>query len=288
MEFTLYFYILCNNPIQIISAPADDLLIILMTSPVQFCEENIRPTIITYGKHSTADFCTGEETKIKLNKCIQSKSSKWKKVYSLHFQQPFHLTFVKKRHIPSDLLQVAQVYCGPRPTPSWNPGMRGTAAYFSPNPRRCCPIRRTMSRSDWHISLTGSVPSPSSWSSPFEVAEHAPFIWEVEAWTCRSPVPPLCAAQPLLCMLLAETRCFFRGGDDTPPSSLSDDEARLAVLSPSPMPWSNPTTLLDDFKKQDESSTSRDKQNFFFIFLGDVTRAVLHRLTGNSVSTLYA
>jgi len=31
-------------------------------------------------------------------------------------------------------------------------------------------------------------------------------------------------------VLTAVRRCFFRGGDRTPPSSLSDDEARLAAL----------------------------------------------------------
>ena len=75
---------------------------------------------------------------------------------------------------------------------------------------------------------------------------------------------PLCAAQPLLCMLLAKTRCFFRGGDDTPPSSLSDDEARLAVLAPSPIAEKDLRTQLNDCAEHNESSTSRDKQNLLY------------------------
>ena len=105
------------------------------------------------------------------------------------------------------------------------------APYFNPNPLKCWPTRRTISRSVGDNTFTGVTKGGSSWSLgvPLGVAQAPLTNWEVDA-TGPSSVSPLCCAQPLVCMVAVHSRCFFLGGDDTPPSSLSDDEARLTVL----------------------------------------------------------
>ena len=73
------------------------------------------------------------------------------------------------------------------------------------------------------IFVVVDIPSGSMSREPFV----APLICNdaVSAF-----VSPLCCEQPLACIFTADVRCFFRGGDDTPPSSDSEDDARLATL----------------------------------------------------------
>lgn len=98
-------------------------------------------------------------------------------------------------------------------------------SYFKPSPLKCWPINRTMSWSTLDIGLVGVGFSVSPFIVPLAAAEHAPFCWEVVGLCLASP---LCCGQPLVCMVPADSRCFLRGGGETPPSSDSDDEARLA------------------------------------------------------------
>ena len=87
---------------------------------------------------------------------------------------------------------------------------------------RCCPISLTMSWSTGDMSFTGSV--RPELASPFSDGVWVPFIWELMGNWAPSP---FCWGQPLVCILEAEKRCLLRGGPHTPPSSLSDDEARM-------------------------------------------------------------
>lgn len=97
--------------------------------------------------------------------------------------------------------------------------------YLRPRPRRCWPIRRIMSWSVWDLIFVDIVLWTSPLISTLSSKGQVPF--------CKSllvdAVSPLW--QPLLaCMLVltAERRCFFKGGGDTPPSSDSALDARLA------------------------------------------------------------
>lgn len=97
--------------------------------------------------------------------------------------------------------------------------------YLRPRPLRCWPIRRIMSWSVWDLIFVDIVLWTSPLISTLSSKEQVPFCKSllVEA---DSPL-----WQPLLaCMLVltAERRCFFKGGGDTPPSSDSALDARLA------------------------------------------------------------
>ena len=98
-------------------------------------------------------------------------------------------------------------------------------AYFSPRPRKCCPIRRTMSWSVRDKALVAVDLLPFSMISPLVAVGHSPFCCDVVA----SSLSPLCCGQPLACMLPAEMRCFLCGGGETPPSSEPEDDASIAL-----------------------------------------------------------
>lgn len=94
-----------------------------------------------------------------------------------------------------------------------------------PRPRRCWPIRRIISWSVCDLIFVDIVLWTSPLISTFSSKEQVPFCKSllVEA---DSPL-----WQPLLaCMLVltSEKRCFLKGGGDTPPSSDSALDARLA------------------------------------------------------------
>lgn len=95
--------------------------------------------------------------------------------------------------------------------------------YFKPSPLKCWTINRTISWSVWHMGFRGG---DLIWKSPFANVEQEPFCWDDVA-TLDSP---LCWGQPFDCMVVAETRCFLRGGGEVPPSSDSDDDASIAQL----------------------------------------------------------
>ena len=73
---------------------------------------------------------------------------------------------------------------------------------------------------------------------PFSLVEQEPFICcrdsnsgEDSPLCWRIQLPLLdCISKAILDLI--QMRCFFRGGDRTPPSSLSDEDARLAALHP--------------------------------------------------------
>lgn len=146
--------------------------------------------------------------------------------------------------------------------------------YLSPRPLRCWPISLTMSLSVWDITVTGDILSESPWSSPFCVEQ--PFRADVEAWSA-----PLCW-QPFACIMSrGEKHCFFRGGDPTPPSSLSDEDASLAVLQLLYFKHKNtPINITKRHQKYTKCSTQMTLSSPF-ILLRDVICAV-HRLMGNS------
>lgn len=98
----------------------------------------------------------------------------------------------------------------------------GQATYFSPSPRKCWPINRIMSLSEFDIVFLGDVLSSIS---PFKDPEQVPFWYEVDAISVLSP---LCTAQPLVC-ILAQIFCFLRGGWGIPPSSESEDDASMLL-----------------------------------------------------------
>ena len=156
------------------------------------------------------------------------------------------------------------------------------SSYFSPRLLKCCPIRRTMSRSVCDIILIRPVSSVPSWISPFVAGpEQAPFIWTEVDGTILSSVPLCWGEQPLVCIVFlveeVQRRCFLRGGAPTPPSSLSDDEARLAALWLEMVLVYNTNALhwicernCENFWEMSLFSPSLSDCNIFFILLGDV------------------
>jgi hypothetical protein len=97
--------------------------------------------------------------------------------------------------------------------------------YFKPSPLKCWTINRTISWSVWDM---GFRDEDFTWKSPLANEEQEPFCWDDVAMLDS----PLCWGQPLelACMVVAETRCFLRGGGEVPPSSDSDDDASIAQL----------------------------------------------------------
>lgn len=131
-------------------------------------------------------------------------------------------------------------------------GYRDT--YFSPNPCRCCPIRRITSSSAWDSRFFFfRDPEPVPEAPDAEPA----LLWRPLAspfcvfagWFCSCPVPFDCMFAPVRLRWVAdsrpaeapgsptpsaaEARCFFRGGGDAPPVSESEEEeAEARVSSP--------------------------------------------------------
>ena len=118
---------------------------------------------------------------------------------------------------------------------SQSPRFQG--AYLSPRPRKCCPIRRTMSWSVRDKALVAVDLLPFSMISPLVAVGHSPFCCDVVA----SSLSPLCCGQPLACMLSAEMRCFLCGGGETPPSSELEDDASIALRHSYGLYWSGNT-----------------------------------------------
>ena len=102
------------------------------------------------------------------------------------------------------------------------------STHFKPSPRKCWPIKRTESSSNFvkvfcFAWLDGILCFEAESNSPFELASHSS--------TSTSPkcVRLLCISDAKLTVF----RAFLRGGGDGPPSSCSSsDEARVAQQNP--------------------------------------------------------
>ena len=96
-------------------------------------------------------------------------------------------------------------------------------AYFNPNPRKCCPIKRIISISDLDIVFWGDCLPPDS---PFSDPSLVPFCCETDGVSTVSPL--CCGVVPLVC-ILTQVLSFFRGGGVAPPLSESDEDASMSA-----------------------------------------------------------